>query len=127
MTPEFLERFDMRFATGSPPFSGASEPDFGGFMRFAEPPAVVGARELIVLADAWPPAVSPLLARPAPGSSVTWTIELVGTGERAADAFWQYDVHTHAAGGGYAVTTARIWDDAGTLHAVSHQTVAIFG
>src|SRR3954447_21327966 len=51
ITPEFLARFDMRFASGAPPFSGAAQPDFGGWMRFAEPPAAFGDRELTVLAD----------------------------------------------------------------------------
>src|SRR5262249_20389684 len=70
VTPEFFGRFELRFAAGAPRFSGASEPDFGGWMRFSEPPAVIGERELVVLADAWPPAVAPLLRGPVPASTV---------------------------------------------------------
>jgi acyl-CoA hydrolase len=123
VTPEFIEHFDVRFAAGAPPFSGAAEPDFGGWMGFAEPPATIGDRELVVLADAWPPAVSPLLDRAVPASTVSWTLELVAG---PSTPFWQYAVHTHAAGGGYALSSARIWDADGNLRAVSHQTVAIF-
>ncbi len=125
ITPEFLERFDMRFATGGGPFSGAAEPDFGGWVRFAEPPRAFGDRELTVLADAWPPAVAPLLSRPAPASSLAWTLELT-PGSATPATFWQYDVHTHVASGGYAISTARMWDEDGRLRAVSHQTVAVF-
>src|SRR4051812_25745108 len=47
MTPEFFAKVDLRFASGAPPFSGAAEPDFGGWMRFDEPPAAFGDRELV--------------------------------------------------------------------------------
>jgi acyl-CoA thioesterase len=123
VTPEFFEHFDVRFAAGAPPFSGAAEPDFGGWMAFAQPPARFGARELVVLADAWPPAVAPLLDRPAPASTLSWTLELT---DGPYTPFWQYAVHTHTAGGGYALSTARIWDQEGNLRAISHQTVAVF-
>src|SRR3954469_2500238 len=123
VTPEVIAHFDVRFAAGAPPFSGAAQPDFGGWMGFADPPARLGDRELVVLADAWPPAVSPLLARPAPASTLSWTLQLVGG---TFTPFWQYAVHTHAAAGGYALSTARIWDQQGNLRAISHQTVAVF-
>jgi acyl-CoA thioesterase len=129
VTPEFFGRVDLRYAAGAPPFSGAAQPDFGGWMRFAQAPAAFGDRELVTLADAWPPAIIPLLDRPAGMSSVAWTFEPVAgppSGGDAPDAYWQYDVRTHAAAAGYAQTTARIWDDAGRLRALSHQTIAVF-
>jgi acyl-CoA thioesterase len=126
ITPEFLDRFDMRFAAGAPPFSGAARPDFGGWVRFAEPPSTFGDRELTVLADAWPPAVAPLLAQPVPASSLSWTLQLT-PGHATPAAYWQYDVTTHVASGGYAISTARLWDQDGRLRAISHQTVAVFG
>jgi acyl-Coa thioesterase superfamily protein len=71
-----------------------------------------------------------MLDRPAPGSTLAWTFEPVAgppPGERdAPDAWWQYDVRTHVAAGGYVHTTARIWDAAGRLRALSHQTVVYF-
>jgi acyl-CoA thioesterase len=130
LMPEFFQHFDLRFAAGAPPLSGAAEPDFGGWMRFAEPPAAFGDRELVTLADAWPPAISPMLTGPTPVSSLAWTFEPVAPpepGEQdAPDAHWQYDVRTLAAADGYAHTAARIWDDRGRLRALSRQTVAYF-
>jgi acyl-CoA thioesterase len=130
ITPEFFQHVDMRFASGSVPFAGAGEPDFGGWMRFAEPTSRFGDRELMALTDVWPPAIAPLLDKPAPMSTLAWTFEPVAgppPGETdAPDAFWQYQVHTHASGHGYAHATARVWDERGTLRAISHQTIAYF-
>lgn len=127
---EFFVHFDLRYVGGAVPMSGAAEPDFGGWMRFAEPPRRFGERELVALADAWPPSISPMLERPAALSSLAWTFEPVAwpdPGEHdAPDAFWQYDVRTLAAGDGYAHSRARIWDDRGRLRALSGQTVAYF-
>jgi acyl-CoA thioesterase len=129
--PDFLAHFELRYATGAPPLSGAAEPDLGGWMRFADPPAAFGDRELVTLTDAWPPAVMAMLQRPTALSTLTWTFEPVAgppAGERdVPDAFWQYDVRTLAAGAGYTHTSARIWDAAGRLRALSRQTVALFG
>lgn len=130
MTPDFFAHVDLRIATGGMPFSGAAEPDFGGYMRFRSAPATFGDRELLTLADAWPPAIIPMLSAPASMSSLAWTFEPIPAPAPATpdapDAFWQYDVSTHHAASGYAHTTARIWDPAGHLRALSHQTVAYF-
>lgn len=131
VTPDYFAHVDLRFAAGALPFSRADEPDFGGWMRFAEPPARFGDRELVTLADAWPPAILPMLDRPVPASSLAWTFEPVAWpepgGRDAPDAYWQYDVRTLAAHDGYAHTSARIWDDRGRLRALSRQTATFFG
>lgn len=128
--PSFFAHFDLRKASGAPYFSGSPEPDFGGWMRFRDPPPRFGERELVALADAWPPSVMPMLSAPAAMSTLAWTLEPVAwPGPDRPDppqAFWQYDVRTHAAARGYANTTARIWDASGSLRALSHQTVAYF-
>ena len=127
---EFFTHFELRFVGAALPFSGAAEPDFGGWMRFAEPPERFGDRELVTLADAWPPAIAPMLSGPVALSSLAWTFEPIAwppPGEHdAPDAYWQYDVRTLAAGDGYAHTHARIWDAHGRLRALSTQTVAYF-
>lgn len=126
--PEFFQHVELRFATGSPPFTGADEAAFGGWMRFRQPPARFGDRELVALADAWPPGVAPLFHGPAPMSTLSWTFDLLGDPPATADpsAHWQYDVRTIAAAGGYGQTTARIWDAQGALRALSRQTIAYF-
>lgn len=126
--PEFLQHVELRFATGSPPFTGAAEAAFGGWMRFRAAPAQFGDCELVALADAWPPGVAPLFSGPAPMSTLSWTFDLLGDAPITPDptAQWQCDVRTIAASGGYGQTTARIWDPQGELRALSRQTIAYF-
>ncbi len=129
ITPEFFQHVELRFASGAAPFTGASEAAFGGWMRFRTPPARFGDRELVALTDAWPPAVAPLFSGPAPMSTLSWTIDLVGGEVELSDptAQWQYDVRTLAASGGYGQSTARVWNASGELRAISRQTIAYFG
>lgn len=126
LTPEFFAHVDLRPAVGALPFSGAIEPDFGGWMRFRDPIEVPGAEHLVGLIDAWPPAMSPLLSGPAPMATLTWTIDLF-TDVFAAEHFWQYSAHTDACLDGYGHAAAQIWDPSGSLAAISRQVVAVFG
>src|SRR5699024_5875929 len=98
-----------------------------GWMRFREAPPVFDERHFVSLADSWPPAVIQMLAQPAPGSSMTWTLELLGDVTAEPDAHFAYAVHTDQAADGYAHTDARIWHPDGSLVAISRQTVSVFG
>lgn len=129
MMPEFVQQIDMRQAAGSLPFSGASEPDFSGYMRFAEAwqDDEFGFAHFITLADVWPPSVLPMLTQPKPASSLTWTLEFTRDLTDATMAsFWTYDVHTDYAAQGYAHVQERIWNDTGDLVAIARQTVTVF-
>jgi len=130
VTPAFLQHLELRYAAGGLPVTGAAEPDFGGWMRFRQPPKRFGMRELVALTDAWPPALLPMFERPAPISTLTWTFQPlpVDSGQLSdeRDAHWQYDARTVAAAGGYTQAHARVWDRAGRLRALSTQTVAYF-
>ena len=126
-TPDFFQHVEMRLADGGFPYSGASTSHMQGWMRFREAPPVFDERHFVSLADSWPPAVIQMLDRPAPGSSMTWTLELLGDVAAEPDAHFAYAVHTDQAGDGYAHTDARIWHPDGSLVAISRQTVSVFG
>lgn len=126
-TPDFFQHVELRLADGGFPYSGASTSHMTGWMRFREAPPVFDERHFVSLADAWPPAVVQMLPEPRPGSSMTWTLELVGDVTAAPDTHWAYAVHTDIAGEGYAHTDARIWHPDGRLVAISRQTVSVFG
>lgn len=126
-TPDFFQHVELRLADGSPPFSAADTSHMTGWMRFREAPATFDVRHFVSIADAWPPAVIQMLPSPAPGSSLTWTLEILDDVAAAPDTHWAYAVHTDQAGDGYAHTDARIWRPDGTLVAISRQTVSIFG
>ncbi|MCE1180076.1 MAG: thioesterase family protein [Micrococcales bacterium] len=127
-TPDFFAHVDLRQVAGALPFSSAQTSGISGWMRLDAPPAHFGEEHLVALADAWPPAVIQMLDRPAPASSLTWTLEVIDELEGIApDAFWAYDVTTDTARDGYAHTHAVLWRADGTPAAISRQTIAVFG
>jgi len=81
---------------------------------------------LITLIDAWPPAVLPLLSKPAPASSVTWSVSFMQPLPQLASDWWLYRAEIAQAADGYGQTSAHIWDKDGVLVAISTQTVAVF-
>lgn len=126
-TPDFFAHLDMRLAEGGLPYSGSETSHMRGWMRFRQAPPRFGEDHFVSLVDAWPPATIQLLDRPRPGSSLTWTLELLGDVTAEPDAFWGYEVRTDHAADGYGHTHAHVWRPDGTLVAISRQTVAVFG
>jgi len=125
VTPVFARQFDYRWATGALPFSGGGTPRIGGWVRLAEPVPVDDAVVLALL-DAWPAPVLPLLDAPAPASTVTWMVDIVGPIDGEPDAWWRFASDAVAAAGGHASVEARLWGSDGELVAVSRQLVAEF-
>ncbi|WP_444919916.1 acyl-CoA thioesterase [Microbulbifer sp. CnH-101-G] len=129
VVPEFTQKYDYRIARGQMPFSGTSERQLGGWVRFKDGSEnTVGISHLLALIDAWPPATLPMLKAPAPASSLTWTVEFMEPlPKRSASDWWQYLAEVEQAEDGYAVIQARLWDSGGRLVALSRQMVTIFG
>ncbi len=131
LVPEFTQQFDFRWTYGQLPFTGAAEGNLGGWMRLRQPldpEAAISVPELLLLGDAWPPAIAPMIAGFAPVSSLTWTIELVPQSSsigRAGDWF-HYRAETERAEEGYCHARASIWTADGRLVALSRQTIAVF-
>lgn len=129
MMPEFFQHIDMRLATGNLPYTGASTPDFAGYMRFSETwqDDALELAHLITLIDAWPPSVLPLFTKSNPASSLSWTFELIKPlSSETMQTLWQYQVSTDYAADGYTHSRANIWNDTGELIAISRQTVTVF-
>lgn len=97
-------------------------------MRYREPVDHFGVAHLLGLIDGWPPAITPMFTRPTPVSTLSWTVDLLETPDPSAGSdFWQYSVHSDGSAHGYAHSHAHVWDPAGSLVAISRQTVAVFG
>lgn len=127
LTPEFLQHFRMRVARGGLPFSGTEGGELGGWMRFEDETGPLDTAGLIGMLDCWPPAVLPMFRKPAPVSTLTWTIQFLhAASEQRGDQWWQYLAQTEASGDGYAQTRARFLDGKGTLMGISSQTVTVF-
>lgn len=128
VVPEFMQHFQLAIARGDVPFMGKGDGQLGGWVRFSDPVGKLGTAQLIGMLDAWPPTILSMLSRPAPGSTLTWTIDFIEPeSDQSGNDWWQYMATTEAAGDGYAHSTARLWDGDGKLMVVSHQTIAVFG
>ncbi|MCD6061566.1 MAG: tesB-like acyl-CoA thioesterase [Moraxellaceae bacterium] len=127
ITPDFIQHFDLRWAHGDLPFTHSPLAELGGWMRMKAARGALDYADLFLLIDAWPPALLPIVNGPAPGSSMTWTLEplQLPPGKTAA-SWWQYLAKTDYAHEGYGHCGAQIWDDEGRLVAISRQTVVVF-
>jgi acyl-CoA thioesterase II len=129
VTPEFTRYLAMRWAFGGMPFSANPAREMGGWVRLrdqnnAEP---VSEAHLLALVDAWPPALLSHLSAPAPGSSLTWTIEFVQPVSELNTQDWcLYRAQIEHARDGYGHVAAALWSPAGELLALSRQTVVVF-
>jgi acyl-CoA thioesterase len=130
ITPEYIRHLDMRWGIGAMPFSNTPVAGIGGWMQLRDYDADEPVTEalLLVLGDAWPPALLPYLNKPAPGSSLTWTIEFVQPMPVMRTVDWcRYQAVIEHARDGYGHTAAAMWNPAGELLALSRQTVTVFG
>lgn len=130
VTPEFTRYLAMRWAVGGMPFSNTPSREMGGYVRLRgeEQVSEVNVSHLLALVDAWPPAVLPFLRSPAPGSSLTWTIEFIQPVPKLTTDDWcKYLAQIEYARDGYGHIAAQLWTPDGELVALSRQTVTVFG
>lgn len=126
--PEFVRRFDLRWAIGDPPYAGSACAETGGWLRYRAGGGIAPTAEwVLAMLDTWPAPIVSMMDRPGPASSLAWSAELLPVDRDASlDAWWFYRAHTVAADGGYTQTRAELWDPSGRLTAVGQQTVAYF-
>jgi acyl-CoA thioesterase len=126
--PEFTKHLEFRYAVGALPFTGAPRAELGGFCRFREPQRASAEEVAIALADAWPPAVLPLLSKPAPSSSMTWAVDFADVRDRPAqEEDWYFlRARATAARDGYGHIEQVLWDPSGAAIALGTQAVAVF-
>jgi len=130
ITPEFMRHLSMGWAVGALPFTGQGGREMGGWVRLAGdvPDEPVTETHLLALVDAWPPALLPLLSRPAAGSTLTWTLEFVQPLPAVSTLqACQYLAVIDHARDGYGHVAANLWAPSGELIAISRQTVTVFG
>ncbi|GLB63003.1 acyl-CoA thioesterase [Dietzia sp. NCCP-2495] len=129
LTPEFYRFAELRQVGGEMPFSGASSNGISGWTGLRERPQFLTEEHVVLLADAWPPAPLQMVEGFAPGSSLTWTLELIaeiGTETVPGSADLAYQSTTDSARDGYAHTHAMLWLPSGELAAISRQSITIF-
>lgn len=124
------ERYDQRWAVGSPPFSGGSEARCGGWIRLPEP-RPLDALALAAFCDAFPPALFSRLAEPGLTGGVP-TLDLhvhfrAGLAANAGrdDAFTLALFRSRMAHEGFVDEDGELWSADGELLAQSRQLALV--
>jgi acyl-CoA thioesterase len=121
--PPFLRNFDMRWAVGGAPFSGAERAEVGGWMRLAEP-RVADAILMTTYADAWPPVVFPRLTEPVVCPTVDLTIHFrsaLPIEDSHPDDFYLGVFGSQLGRDGFFEESGEIWSPSGDLLVQSRQ------
>ena len=82
--------------------------------------------ELAAIADCLPPAALKLVGGPAPVSSMTWMLNVLGPSLRTTDGWWLLRANADYASAGSSSQVMGIWNADGEAVAEQMQSVAIF-
>ncbi|THD35239.1 MAG: thioesterase family protein [Sphingomonas sp.] len=82
--------------------------------------------ELVAIADCLPPAALKLVGGPAPCSSMTWQLNVLGPQPATTDGWWLLRTNADYAKGGSSSQEMMIWNADGQPIAEQMQSVAIF-
>ncbi len=127
LTPTFTQHFAYRWTEGTMPFSGGTEPRLGGWCRHRTDPGPDRHAAVLGVLDAWPAPVVPLMKRPGPASSVTWTTTFFDVpAVFDPEQWWWLGSEALHARDGYAGTRALLYAPDGSLVASMEQLVVIF-
>ncbi len=129
VTIRMRDRYDSRFAVGSPPFAGSLDAVSGGWIRLAPDESadeVVDQHVLAAFTDAWIPPVFSKVTAPLGVPTVDLTIHFRNPGHPVAAAdFCLTRFHTRVAAEGFVEEDGEIWAPDGVLLAQSRQLAAI--
>ena len=127
ITPELVQKIDMRLTSKDMPFSDSKDSQVNGWMRFEVQPETFSDAGILALIDAWPPAILTTLKQPAPASTITWNIEFIQPRQALKkDDYLYYDCQVIQAELGYAHTEGRVYHPNGELLALSRQLVGVY-
>lgn len=124
MAPGHFRNFDVRFVGDSLPLSSSAHPELLAWVRLKNPEDVSPDVALLALGDCLPPAAMACFPRPAPISSVTWSLDLPQAA-RPSPWFLQRSRSLSAADG-YSFQLMETWNLEGERVLISTQTVALF-
>lgn len=124
-SPEFLRRhFEVRFAL---PRSAVKRPELCWWVRTAAAEGMDPMVGLMLVADALPPGVLPLLPPATPVSSMTWLCNLLAPAPATSDGWWLLRSTGDYAEHGCSSQRMAIWNARGEPVMAGMQSVALFG
>lgn len=123
--PAFLRHhFDVRFAL---PRSAEKRPELCWWVRPRERDGLAPLTQLVLSADALPPAVMPLIAPQVPVSTMQWQLNLLDSVPTTSDGWWLLRSVGDYAEQGCSSQRMEIWNVAGEPMAAGLQSIALFG
>jgi acyl-CoA thioesterase len=126
--PDFLQHVESRWALGSLPFMGTRDTRLQMYTRLRDETAADECM-VVALADIPPPLGLTFLKKPAPGSSMTWTLDFIGHdfgGPRGGADYWLLDGELIAARDGYLSQSFTVWNPQLKAVALSRQAMVVF-
>jgi acyl-CoA thioesterase len=126
------ERYEMRWAIGSPPFGGGDEALSGGWIRLRPEEgstlgdsAAVRSALLVALTDAWMPPVFSKVAVPMAVPTVDLTVHLRSPLPADHDDWFLVEFRSATSVDGFLEEDGRIWTRDGLLVAQSRQLAVV--
>lgn len=122
LTPEFMRHFEVRFLPPLP-FSGEVAETFG-YLRARRPGPARDAALVVAYADVWMPAIYTLFPAPRPMATVSFSLTFLAPLPEGDEPLL---LRARALGvnDGFVAEVSELFDAAGRLVAVNHQTRAI--
>ncbi len=122
--PGFAMHFDTRFAL---PRSTQSLPELDWWVRLKDRDGLDPMVELLLLGDALPPGVFPLIGRATAISTMTWIINLLTPAPVTEDGWFLLRSAGNYAERGCSSQDMGMWNAHGEAVAVGMQSIALFG
>jgi acyl-CoA thioesterase len=124
-TAAFALNFDRCHAQGGAFFSGSRDCDLYFWVRHRDR-AATSIAALLALADMPPPAMVPMFSRPAPISTMTWSLNFLSDRPATDDGWWLIRSRAENAADGYSSQDMFVWNAKGEPVIAGRQSVAIF-
>jgi hypothetical protein len=126
----FIQHFSMRWHSGALPFTStpAREARHAVLDVGVRDRGPMTEEHLVAIADSPPPLALGVLSEPAPGSSVTWTMQFLLDGLAGLPLEgWRLFAELRAGHNGYTNQEVTLCTPSGTPAALSYQTMMVFG
>jgi acyl-CoA thioesterase len=125
LLPQFTQHFEARWLQGDVPFSGSTKTEQVVDIALKDD-GVADEAQVIAFADFIPPVALSMLDQPAPGSSLTWMLELFADARGLPLQGWRIDAQLQAAQDGYTSQQVMLWGPGGEPVALSRQSMVVF-
>ena len=122
--PGFTRHFERRWAL---PRSADKVPELLWWVRLKDRAGLDPMVEMMLIADALPPGVMPLMSNWIPVSSMTWLCNLLTPQPVTRDGWWLLRAAGNYAEDGCSSQDMAVWNADGAAIAAGMQSIALFG